>query len=113
MMKIIKKQGSSLPREDAHGGSGGRKLYVGENELRNVTGMTYGYLPVGSKFAWHVHDNIDEIMLVLKGNGIVRDHDGDYSYSEGDLFIFPSGIEHEIENPGDYEHEYVFVRVIS
>ena len=46
-MKIIKKPGNEFIREDAHGGSGGRKLYFAENEIENVQGMTYGYLPGG------------------------------------------------------------------
>jgi quercetin dioxygenase-like cupin family protein len=68
-------------------------------------------LPGGSKFTWHNHDGIEEIMLVLKGKGIVRDRDGEYEYSEGDLFIYPQNVEHEIENPTNEEHEYIFVRM--
>lgn len=110
-MKIIKKLSADVKREDAHGGSGGRRLYVGDGELNNVQGMTYGYLPGGSMFAWHNHEGLDEIMLVLKGNGSVRDEDGLYPYAPGDLFIYPAGVMHEIRNDEDYEHEYVFIRV--
>lgn len=113
-MKIIKKSNDSVPREDAHGGSGGRKLYASKGELQNnqFQAMTYGYLPAGSKFEWHHHENIEEIMLVLKGRGIVRDRDGEYLYEAGDFFIFPANIEHEIENSSnDEEHEYVFYRI--
>ena len=72
--------------------------------------MTYGYLPAGSKFAWHSHENINEIMLVLKGTGIVKDQDGEYPYAPSDLIIFPKNIEHEIENLTTEENEYIFVR---
>lgn len=112
-MKIIKKSNESVKREDAHAGSGGRKLYISYDELENpdFQALTYGYLPSKAKFSWHTHEDIEEIMLVLKGSGIVRDRDGEYPYTEGDLFVFPQNIEHEIENTGDEEHEYIFVRI--
>lgn len=110
-MQIIKKSNDMFKREDAHGGNGGRKLYIAKDEVKNFHGMTYGYLPSYSKFAWHSHDNINEIMLVLKGSGIIRDRDGEYSYNVGDIFIYPKNIEHEIENTSNEEHEYIFVRI--
>lgn len=74
-------------------------------------GMTYGYLPSKSKFALHSHENMNEVMLVLKGTGIVRDEDGEYEYNVGDIFIYPSNVKHEIENSSEEEHEYIFIRV--
>ena len=110
-MQIIKKANETFIREDAHGGSGGRKLYIAEDEVKNFHGMTYGYLPAGAKFAWHSHEGINEVMVVLKGNGIVKDKDGEYEYKPGDVFIYPKNVEHEIENTGAEEHEYIFVRI--
>jgi mannose-6-phosphate isomerase-like protein (cupin superfamily) len=111
-MKIIKKPSETVKREEAHGGSGARRLYVSNNELENTNfqALTHGFLPAKSKFAWHLHEGIEEIMLVLKGEGIVRDHDGEYPYKIGDLFIYPQNVEHEIENTGNEEHEYIFIR---
>ena len=110
-MKIIKKSNASFNREDAHGGSGGRKLLLDDHEVENVQGMTHGYLPGGSMFARHLHDGMNEIMYVLRGEGTVSDDDGTYDYQPGDLFVFPAGVHHEIANPTDDEHEYIFVRV--
>lgn len=98
-------------REDAHGGSGGRILLLSDNEMKNVQGMTYGFLPVGSKFAWHNHSKMNEVMYVFKGSGTVRDEDGVYPYTVGDFFVFPADVYHEIENTSDVENEYVFIRV--
>jgi quercetin dioxygenase-like cupin family protein len=110
-MKVIKKDGSLLMREDAHGGSGGRKLLLSDKELQNVHGMTHGYLPGGSMFAWHSHEGMNEVMYVLKGKGTVRDDDGTYEYQRGDAFVFPAEINHEITNPSKEEHEYIFIRI--
>jgi quercetin dioxygenase-like cupin family protein len=110
-MKVMKKAGSLFKREDAHGGSGGRKLLLSDGEMRNVQGMTHGYLPGGSMLAWHSHENMTEAMYVLKGKGTVRDDDGIYDYQPGDVFVFPAEIKHEIANPSKQEHEYIFLRI--
>ncbi|MFA5023978.1 MAG: cupin domain-containing protein [Patescibacteria group bacterium] len=110
-MKIQKKSHEIFVREDAHGGSGGRKLLLADNEVKNVQGMTHGFLPAGAKFAWHAHERMNEVMFVLKGQGTVRDEDDIYPYSEGDVFVFPQGIFHEIENTSKEEHEYIFIRI--
>lgn len=110
-MRVIKKSHENFIREDAHGGSGGRKMLIADKEMSNVQGMTYGFLPAGAKFAWHIHEKINEIMFVLKGQGTVKDEDGVYLYSAGDVFVFPRDISHEIENTSEEENEYIFVRV--
>lgn len=110
-MKIIKKSHTTFVREDAHGGSGGRKLLVADKEIANIQGMTHGFLPAGATFAWHRHEKMNEVMLVLKGHGTVRDEDGIYPYEAGDVFIFPGGVFHEIKNTSAEEHEYIFVRI--
>lgn len=110
-MRIIKKTNNQIAKEEAHGGSGSRKLYISDNEFGSVQGMTYGWLPVGNKYACHNHENIDEIMYVLKGTGIVKDEDGEYTYNVGDVFMYPANIYHEIYNNGDIESEYIFIRI--
>ena len=57
------------------------------------------------------HENIDEIMYVIKGTGIVKDEDGEYPYNPGDTFMYPANVFHEIYNNGDIESEYIFVRI--
>lgn len=112
-MKIIKRPNESIVKEEAHGGSGARKVIANADYLKsqNLEAMTYGYLPAGKTFDWHDHKDIEEIMVVLKGEGEVSDEDGTYEYTIGDVFIFPSNTQHKIHNPTDYEHEMVFVRV--
>lgn len=112
-MRIIKKQQSEVPREDAHGGANQRRLYVRDGELESsaLEAFTHAYIPAHSTVARHHHEGLEEVMLVLVGEGFVRDDDGEYPYKAGDLFIFPRGVYHEVENRTDGEHEFVFVRV--
>ena len=110
-----KKSSDDVQREGAHGGSGGRRMYLDKGEIPNIDwqALTYGYLPAGSTFDWHNHEGIEEIMFVLKGAGVVSDREGDYDYSEMDLYHFPAGVEHRIHNPTDEEHEFIFIRINS
>ncbi len=112
-MKIIKRSSSDIPREEAHGGSGARKVYASSEHLESThfEAMTHGYLPAGNSFDWHDHKDTEEIMVVLKGSGEVADEDGEYTYSSGDVFVFPANTQHKINNSSNEEHEMLFVRV--
>ena len=78
-----------------------------------IQGLTHGWLPTGRKFDRHNHEGIEEVMYVLEGSGLVRDDDGEYSFKKGDVFIFPDSVFHEIENNGEKEAEFVFIRVYT
>lgn len=112
-MRIIKRPSNTILKEEAHGGSDSRKVYASAEYLQseNLEAMTYGYLPAGRTFDWHDHTDIEEIMIVIKGEGEVYDEDGMYSYAPGDVFIFPANTQHKIHNPDSQEHEMIFVRV--
>lgn len=112
-MKIIKRSASDIQKEEAHGGSGSRKVYASLDQLKSshFEAMTHGWLPAGKTFDWHDHKDMEEIMVVINGEGEVHDEDGAYNYAPGDVFIFPANTQHKIHNPTDYEHEMIFVRV--
>lgn len=112
-MKVIKRSASEINKEEAHGGSGSRKVYASPEHLKSkyFEAMTYGYLPAGKAFDWHDHTDIEEIMVVVKGEGEVHDEVGVYDYAPGDVFIYPANTKHKIYNPTDTEHEMIFVRV--
>lgn len=112
-MKVINRKAYEIQKEQAHGGSGARKVYADNSHLKSVNfeAMTHGYLPAKGTFDWHEHKDIEEIMLVLKGTGKVHDDDGEYVYDVGDVFIFPANTRHRIHNPTEDEHEMIFVRV--
>ncbi len=112
-MKIIKRNSNQILKEEAHGGSGSRKIYAAPEHLvsSHFEMMTHGYLPAGKVFDWHDHKDVEEIMVVVKGSGLVSDEDGDYGYVPGDVYIFPANVKHKISNTSDVEHEMIFVRV--
>lgn len=112
-MKIIKRPKKSIQLEEAHGGSGSRKVYASPDYLKSThfEMMTQGFLPAGKTFDWHDHTDIEEIMVIVSGNGEVHDEDGVYTYDAGDVFVFPANTKHKIYNPTDKQHEMIFVRV--
>lgn len=112
-MKIKKRSHNDIKLEDAHGGSGSRKVYASDEHVKggHFEMMTRGYLPAGKTFDWHDHKNTEEIMMVITGMGEVHDEDGVYAYQPGDVFVFPSDVQHKIHNPTDQVHEMIFVRI--
>lgn len=112
-MKIIKRSSTDIQKEEAHGGSGARKVYASPQHVKSThfEMMTHGFIPPGQRYDWHDHKDIEEIMVVLKGKGEVHDRDGKYTYDKGDVFVFPANTEHMIYNPTTQENEMIFVRI--
>ncbi len=46
------------------------------------------------EFVWHVHDNEDEMFLIVRGNLRIKLRDGDIRLHPGEFFIVPKGVEH-------------------
>ncbi len=108
-----KKNLNEIPIEGTSHSSGSRKMLVGKDETTSkfFEAFTYGYLPAGVKWEMHKHNNIVEICVVTKGKGIVKDSEGNAeTFISGDRFIFPSNIEHEIENNSGEDAEFYFIR---
>lgn len=112
-MKVIRRVCDDIEKETAHNGSGSRKIFIKNDEIGNIKELTYTWLPAHNKFVKHNHQDVDEVMFVIKGNGIVKDADGEYPYQHADIFIFPKGVDHEITNNSDEEHKFLFIRVCN
>ena len=112
-MKIIKRSSTNIQKEEAHGGSGARKVYATPEHVKSMhfDMMTHGFLPAGKSFDWHEHTDTEEIMVALTGSGEVHDEDGVYTYEPGDVFVFPANTQHKIHNPTKEEHEMIYVRI--
>lgn len=46
------------------------------------------------EFVWHLHDNEDEMFMVIKGKMIIKLRTKDIFLNEGEFFIIPKGVEH-------------------
>lgn len=113
---FFKKNIKDIPVEETSHSSGSRKSIVTKEEITSkyFEAYTYGFLPAREKWSIHKHENIDEICVVLKGQGVVRDSNGNEEhFVEGDRFIFPANVEHEIENTSSETNEFYFFRLLD
>ena len=46
------------------------------------------------EFVWHVHDDTDELFLVVEGSLTIQLRDGDVTLGPGQLYVVPRGVEH-------------------
>lgn len=62
-----------------------------------VGGLNESYVKLAKlkgEFVWHMHENEDEMFLVIKGRLIIKLRTEDIILNEGEFFIIPRGIEH-------------------
>jgi mannose-6-phosphate isomerase-like protein (cupin superfamily) len=114
MRKPFKKNINDVKIEEAHGGSGRRQLLLSKSDpiSTQMEAMTKGFIPPKGFYDWHSHENVDEFFLVTQGVGIIEFEDGSkFAYSKDDLIYIPSNTKHRIENTGEVENEFVFVRI--
>lgn len=111
-MRIRVIHADEKPIEEAHGGTGSRRLYIGDkaSPSERIQGMTHGWLPAGGIFDWHDHEGIEELMYVLKGEGTVEDEQGVYNYKPETVCVFPAGEKHKITNTSPETNEFIFIR---
>lgn len=46
------------------------------------------------EFAWHTHQDTDELFMVTDGRLTIQMRDGDVTLGPGQLFVVPCGVEH-------------------
>lgn len=49
---------------------------------------------VQGTFAWHAHENEDELFYILKGRLRIEMEDGAVDLAEGEMFVVPKGVRH-------------------
>jgi len=54
-------------------------------------GSIWEFQPGGSQFVYHYHHGSEELIVVLRGEPIVRLFDGDHQLREGDVVPLPRG----------------------
>lgn len=114
MRKPFKKHLNTIDVESAHGGSGRRQLILSKDDpiSSQLHAMTKGFLTPKGVFDWHIHEDIDEFFFVIKGTGVIQFEDGTkFEYVKDDLIYIPSNVKHRIENTGEIENEFFFIRL--
>ena len=113
MKKFVKTNLKDIPLEDAHGGAGKRQMLVAPEHVttKHLEAITKGYLQPGEGYPLHVHEDMDEICIVLRGQGKFACEDEEFDYQEGDVFSVHAGAEHTYKAEGDSPTEFYFVRV--
>lgn len=108
---FLKLKIKEVPLEDAHGGSGKRKMLLSHDHVasKNWEAITKGYLEKGGIFDWHKHDDADEVFIVLKGTGQYFCDGKIMDFTIEDVFITPAKLEHKIT--ADEDCEFYFIRV--
>lgn len=113
MKQVIKLHIKDIPLEDAHGGSGARKILVKPEDVTSpyLEAVVNTFLKSGGIFDWHFHQDTDEIFIVLKGEGKYYCEKEITDYKEGDVMITPANLKHKIEAKGKETSEFYFIRV--
>lgn len=114
-MKFSKRNIKDIPLEAAHGGSGSRQLLVTPDKLTSpyFEVITKAFLEVGKIFDWHLHQDVDEIFIVLKGQGKFYCDNEVVDYQIGDIITIPADTKHKVEALGSETNEYYFFRIKS
>ena len=47
------------------------------------------------EFVWHLHEQEDELFLVVRGRLVMRFRDRDIHLEEGEFLVVPRGLEHQ------------------
>jgi quercetin dioxygenase-like cupin family protein len=79
--------------------TGAQKLSVG-----------IGVYSKGQASEFHTHVNEEEVMIYLKGTGIMRMENGnEYPLQRGDITFVPANEPHKLLNTGDGEFVFLFI----
>ena len=55
-------------------------------------------IPPGASIGEHPHEGEDEVYLILRGSGVVREQDGNHRVTAGDAVLTGKGASHAIAN---------------
>ena len=84
-------------------------LCDGQDGAENLS-VGIGVYNKGQASEFHVHQNEEEVMVYLKGEGVMRLEDGtEHSLVRGDVTYVPAGERHKLINTGAGEFVFLFV----
>jgi mannose-6-phosphate isomerase-like protein (cupin superfamily) len=95
------------PRNE-RGGQVSHLLFAPGLGSRDLT-VTWVRGEPGSQQGLHVHENSEQIYVVVRGRGLVIVGGEEREVEAGTAVLIPAGVEHEIRNTGGEALEYVSV----
>ena len=97
--------------ENMRGGKG--VVYIRKSPITLEKMKMYAEItiPTGSSIGYHSHTEDEEVITVIKGNGILTIKDKKYNLSVGDISLTKKDCFHSIENVN--EEELVLIAVIN
>ena len=104
---------SQIPLEGTHDLPNSRQTLVTKDDVvtDNIDAMTKGILQPGQVWNWHSHDDHDELVIVLRGEGLFSWENNEVTYKKDDVIIIPASNKHKIEAKGKETSEFYFVRI--
>lgn len=84
-------------------------LVDGQDGAKNLS-VGAGVYNKGQASEFHTHVNEEEVMIYLKGQGIMRMEDGtEVALQRGDITFVPANEPHKLINTGDGEFVFLFI----
>jgi mannose-6-phosphate isomerase-like protein (cupin superfamily) len=83
-----------------HGNGKNWKVIFPEMGAKNIT-LNYVEHAPGVTFTPHVHENSEDVIVILKGRGHIRSNDEMIPFEAGDVLYVPPGVFHGTTNTGD------------
>lgn len=79
-------------------------LFSPENGCRQMT-VAISKVPIGGMLPWHIHEEADEIIYVMQGEGMAfhEDLENPVEIYQGKALYIPKGKKHSLENKGSVE----------
>ena len=86
----------------AMGNAISKKVIYPEMGAKQIT-LNYAIHQPGMEFQQHIHEFSEDVIVCLKGHGVIRSGDTRTPYGPGDVIHVPAGIVHGTINTGDEE----------
>lgn len=83
---------------DGQGSVFNHRLYDKNSAPYSVDFLDLVVIPPGASIGRHIHGNNIETYLILRGNGVMRLENEDFSVGSGDILINPPYGEHGLSN---------------
>lgn len=64
-------------------------------KIGELNGQQILLAKIKGEFIWHVHENEDELFMIIKGSLLLEFRDKTVELNEGEIYIIPKGVEHK------------------